>query len=53
VVLDDTEVPSGAVAAGVPAVIKPGRARAELIESGVANYLRRTKLYRESMRRID
>jgi len=53
VVLNDTDVPSGAVAAGVPAVIKPGRARAADIESGVANYLRRTKLYRESMRRID
>jgi carbonic anhydrase/acetyltransferase-like protein (isoleucine patch superfamily) len=53
VVLNDTDVPSGAVAAGVPAVIKLGRARAEVIESGVANYLRRTKLYRESMRRID
>jgi carbonic anhydrase/acetyltransferase-like protein (isoleucine patch superfamily) len=52
VVLNDTVVPSGAVAAGVPAVIKPGRARVADIESGVANYLRRTTLYRESMRRI-
>lgn len=52
VVLNDTEVPSGAVAAGVPAVIKLGRARVADIESGVANYLRRTRLYRDSMRRI-
>jgi carbonic anhydrase/acetyltransferase-like protein (isoleucine patch superfamily) len=52
VVLNDTVVPSGAVAAGVPAVIKPGRARVADIESGVANYLRRATLYRESMRRI-
>jgi|SRR5687768_9270287 len=53
VVLDDTEVPSGAVAVGIPAVVKPGRARPEMIASGVQSYLRRLERYREGLRRID
>jgi carbonic anhydrase/acetyltransferase-like protein (isoleucine patch superfamily) len=53
VVLDDTEVPSGAVAVGVPAVVKNGRARPEMIESGVQSYLRKVDLYRNGLRRID
>ena len=53
VLLDDTEVPAGAVAMGVPAVIKPGRARRELIGSGVESYLRKVDLYRAGLRRID
>ena len=53
VVLDDTEVPSGAIAVGVPAVIKPGRARQETIDHGVAAYLKRMDVYREGLRRID
>jgi carbonic anhydrase/acetyltransferase-like protein (isoleucine patch superfamily) len=53
VVLNDTEVPSGAVAMGVPAVIKLGRARAEDIVSGVENYVKRTRRYRETLRRVD
>jgi len=53
VVLDDTEVPGGAVAVGVPAVIKPGRARPEMIASGVEAYLRKIPIYREGLRRID
>lgn len=52
VVLDDTVVPPGALAVGVPAVIKPGRARREMIESGVASYLAKTARYRASLRRI-
>ena len=53
VVLDDTEVPSGAVAVGVPAVVKNGRARPEMIESGVQSYLSKVDLYRNGLRRID
>ena len=53
VVLNGTEVPSGAVAMGVPAVIKPGRARPDDITSGVASYLAKSKLFRDSMRRVD
>lgn len=53
VVLNGLEVPSGAVAAGVPAVIKTGRARREDIERGVASYLARSERYRTELRRID
>ena len=52
VVLNDTEVPSGAIAAGVPAVIKPGRARVADIEAGVASYLSKSRRYRDTLRRI-
>ncbi|MFN8022508.1 MAG: gamma carbonic anhydrase family protein [Acidimicrobiales bacterium] len=53
VVLNGLEVPSGAVAAGVPAAIKTGRARREDIERGVASYLARSERYRTELRRID
>ena len=53
VLLEDTEVPSGAIAVGVPAVIKPGRARQETIDHGVEAYLRKLAIYREGLRRID
>ncbi len=53
VVLNDVEVPSGALAAGSPAVVKPGRARMEDITSGVEAYLERVDLYRSSLRRLD
>ena len=53
VVLDDTEIPRGAVAAGVPAAIKPGRARPEMIQRGVEAYLRKVDAYRGGLRRID
>ena len=52
VVLNDTEVPSGAVAAGVPATIKLGRARAADIDRGVASYVARTARYARDLRRI-
>jgi carbonic anhydrase/acetyltransferase-like protein (isoleucine patch superfamily) len=53
VVLDDTVVPPGALAVGVPAVIKPGRARREMIDAGVASYLAKAARYRTTLRRID
>lgn len=53
VVLDDTEVPAGAIAAGVPATIKLGRARPEMIRSGVDSYVQRARRYRGGLRRID
>jgi hypothetical protein len=46
-------VPTGAIAAGVPAVIKEGRARASDIEMGVASYLDKSRRYRDTLRRID
>lgn len=53
VVLDDVEVPSGALAAGSPAVIKPGRARLDIIRSGAAAYVERLEVYRTGLRRLD
>lgn len=52
VLLNDTEVPSGALAVGTPAVIKEGRARYEPIREGVESYLERTRLYPQELRRI-
>ena len=46
VVLDGTEVPPGALAYGVPAKIREGAARPELIADGVRNYVARTQRYR-------
>jgi carbonic anhydrase/acetyltransferase-like protein (isoleucine patch superfamily) len=53
VVLNDVVVPSGALAAGSPAVIKPGRARIEDIRDGVEAYVERIEQYRTGLRRID
>ena len=53
VVLSDAEVPSGAIAVGIPATIKAGRARQEDIDNGVASYLHRTARYQRELRRID
>ena len=52
VVLDDTVVPSGAIAVGIPATIKEGRARPEMISSGVESYVARARRYRTGLRRI-
>lgn len=53
VVLDDVEIPGDAIAAGSPAVIKPGRARRELIESSAAAYVARANRFRAELRRLD
>ncbi len=53
VVLPDVEVPTGALAAGSPAVVKPGRARLEDTHLGVTSYVERIGLYRSSLRRLD
>jgi carbonic anhydrase/acetyltransferase-like protein (isoleucine patch superfamily) len=52
VVLDDTDVPSGALAVGIPATIKEGRANPEMIADGVATYVARADRFREQLRRI-
>ena len=52
VVLNDVEVPSGALAAGSPAVIKPGRARHDDITSGAENYIERIERYRSGLRQL-
>lgn len=53
VVLYGTDVPSGALAVGAPAIIKPGRARAADIAQGVESYLSKAARYRDTLRRID
>lgn len=53
VVLDDTDVPAGALAVGTPASIKPGRANPELIRDGVDSYVRRAARFHHELRRID
>jgi carbonic anhydrase/acetyltransferase-like protein (isoleucine patch superfamily) len=52
VVLNDTDVPGGALAAGTPAVVKPGRARISDVRDGVQSYLERVERYRTELRRI-
>ena len=53
VLLNGTIVPSGAIAVGAPAVVKPGRARPEIITEGVDAYVTRSKRFRDELRRID
>jgi len=53
VLLDGTVVPPGSLAYGVPAKIREGAARPELIADGVRNYVARTQRYRTELRRID
>lgn len=52
VVLPDLEVPSGALAAGTPAQVKPGRARIEDVLEGVEHYKERVAAYKAGLRRI-
>jgi len=53
VVLNGTRVPTGAVAAGVPAVIREGKARPELITEGVEAYVERAARFAHELRRLD
>lgn len=53
VVLNDTEVPSGALAVGSPATIKPGRARMSDIQVGVDSYVWNSRRYLHDLRRLD
>jgi carbonic anhydrase/acetyltransferase-like protein (isoleucine patch superfamily) len=53
VVLNDVDVPSGALAAGSPAVIKLDRANLELIRDSAAAYVARLARYRTGLRRLD
>lgn len=53
VVLDGTEIPTDAIAAGSPAVIKEGRARREVITEGVDAYVERSRRFATELRRID
>ncbi len=53
VVLNDVDVPSGALAAGSPAVIKLDRANLAMIRASAASYVERLEQYRSGLRRLD
>jgi len=53
VVLNDVDVPSGALAAGSPAVIKLDRANVDMIRDSAAAYVARLAQYRTGLRRLD
>ena len=52
VVSGGTVVPSGAMALGIPAVIKPDRVTPEMISLGMLSYVERGKRYRADLRRL-
>ena len=53
VVTNDTEVPSGALALGIPAKIRHGAAKPEMIADAVEKYVARAAQYRSQLRRLD
>ncbi len=53
VLLNGMIVPAGALAAGVPAVIKEGRAKVELIDQAVQSYVLKGRRFKSSLRRIE
>ncbi|HEY3940908.1 MAG TPA: gamma carbonic anhydrase family protein [Acidimicrobiales bacterium] len=52
VVTNGTQVPPGALALGVPAVIKPGASSPESIAAGAAHYVANGRRFRAELRRI-
>jgi carbonic anhydrase/acetyltransferase-like protein (isoleucine patch superfamily) len=52
VILDDVEVPPGALAVGIPAKIRPGAARRGMAEGGARWYVDEGRRYLKEMRRI-
>ena len=52
VVPNDFEVPSGAMALGVPAKLRLDTVRPDMITDGVESYLARTDRYRQELRRV-
>ena len=53
VVPGKVQVPPGALAVGVPAVIKPGASRLDAITIAAAEYVRNGQRYRAELRRLD
>lgn len=53
VVLADTVVPTGGIAVGSPATIKPDRAKRELISMSAQAYVERAERFRSELRRLD
>lgn len=46
-------VPSGALAVGVPAIVRPGKSSVVMIRAAAAEYVSNGRRYRESLARID
>ncbi len=53
VVPNDMEVPSGALALGVPAKLRLDKVTPDMILPGVEAYVERARLYRSQLRRLD
>jgi len=53
VVRRNTHIPPGALAVGVPAVVKPGGSRLEMIRVAAAEYVANGRRYRAELRRLD
>jgi carbonic anhydrase/acetyltransferase-like protein (isoleucine patch superfamily) len=53
VVTNNMEVPSGALALGIPASIRAGAANAKEIDHAVDHYVENLKWYRRGLRRLD
>ena len=53
VVSGGTEVPSGAMALGIPARIRPDSVDAAMIRRAVLSYVERGRHYRQQLRRVD
>jgi carbonic anhydrase/acetyltransferase-like protein (isoleucine patch superfamily) len=53
VLLNGTIVPSGALAVGVPAVIKAGKAKSDYIAMAAQSYVDKGRRFKATMRRID
>ena len=53
VVNNDVEVPSGAMALGIPAKIRPDSVPPGMIEQGVAAYVERARFLKQNLRRLD
>lgn len=52
VLLDDTEVPPGALAVGTPARIRIGEGRGEMAAGGAAHYVAAGRRYKGQLRRL-
>lgn len=53
VVPNDMDVPTGAMALGVPAKIREGKVTLDMIMPGVDAYVGKARLYRSQLRRLD
>jgi carbonic anhydrase/acetyltransferase-like protein (isoleucine patch superfamily) len=53
VVPNRVDVPPGALAVGVPVIVKPGRSNIESIRLAAGEYVKNGRRYRAGLRRLD